>query len=136
MQAVPECDRLADPVAERCVIRASQDSVNGQPIRGSTHAVSIPDQLRPSRRNSRLLSQITIYGWSIRRRIRAATVRCVSPALVRIPGQRKAAGKDAPAADGTGGSGYAGRPSGLLAADQGADDAVGPGRARQANHHY
>jgi hypothetical protein len=41
-------------MAERRVIRASEDSVNGQAIRGSTHPASIPDRLRLSPRNSRL----------------------------------------------------------------------------------
>jgi hypothetical protein len=51
MQAVPERNRLADPMAERRVIGTCEDSVNGQAIWGSTHAGSIPDRLR---------------GWSIR----------------------------------------------------------------------
>ena len=64
VQAVPECDRLANPAAELSVIRAGQDSVDRQAIRGSTHAASISDQYQPNQRNCHLPRQITIYGWS------------------------------------------------------------------------
>ena len=50
VQPVPERNRLADPMAERRVVRASEDSVNGQAIRGNTHVASIPGRLRLSRR--------------------------------------------------------------------------------------
>lgn len=47
VQAIPNSDRLADPMAEGRVIGAGQDTVNRQAIRRRTHAASIPDRPSP-----------------------------------------------------------------------------------------
>ena len=44
MQAVTERNRFADPAAKGRVIRAGQHSVDGQAIRGRTHAARIAER--------------------------------------------------------------------------------------------